>query len=159
MWLREVCSCSCSSVLPAPAWALLSKICIPFSRSLYVYSKSCWVTHLPTLHPQQLPPPHDAPARGRPARPRRRRPRPPLRRGGQRQRRHRWGTHRRTHRRTQVGRKLRRREVNTIVVRLQNTRLCSIHENWISDKDTIYRLCIWRTTKCIYKYKQKVSFA
>ena len=35
MWLREVCSCSCLPVLPDPAWVLLSKICILFSRSLY----------------------------------------------------------------------------------------------------------------------------
>ena len=28
-------ACSCLTVLPGPAWLLLNKICIPFSRSLY----------------------------------------------------------------------------------------------------------------------------
>ena len=36
MWLREVRSCSCLPDLPGFAWVLLSKICILFSRSLYV---------------------------------------------------------------------------------------------------------------------------
>ena len=35
-WLREICSCYCLHVLPGPAWVLLSKICILFSRSLYL---------------------------------------------------------------------------------------------------------------------------
>ena len=26
MWLREICSCSCLTALPGPAWVLLSKI-------------------------------------------------------------------------------------------------------------------------------------
>ena len=32
-WLREISSYSCLTVLPGPAWLLLNKICIPFSRS------------------------------------------------------------------------------------------------------------------------------
>ena len=36
MWLREVCSCSCLTALSGPAWVLLSKICLPSSRSLYL---------------------------------------------------------------------------------------------------------------------------
>ena len=36
--MREVCSCPCLPVLPGPAWVLLSKICIPFCRSLYIHS-------------------------------------------------------------------------------------------------------------------------
>ena len=39
-WLREVCSCSCLPALLAPAWVLLSKICIPFCRSLYFFPAS-----------------------------------------------------------------------------------------------------------------------
>ena len=35
MWLWEICSCSCLSVLPGPAWVLLSKIYKPFSGALY----------------------------------------------------------------------------------------------------------------------------
>ena len=38
-WLREVCYCSCLPVLPGPAWVLLNKICILFSRSLYTASQ------------------------------------------------------------------------------------------------------------------------
>ena len=36
MWLGEISSCSCLTVLPCPTWLLLNKICIPFSRSLYI---------------------------------------------------------------------------------------------------------------------------
>ena len=35
-WLREISSCSSLTALPGPAWVLLSKICILFSRSLYL---------------------------------------------------------------------------------------------------------------------------
>ena len=33
--MREFSPCSCLIALPCPAWVLLSKICIPFCRSLY----------------------------------------------------------------------------------------------------------------------------
>ena len=32
--VAKISSCSCFTVLPGPAWVLLSKICILFSRSL-----------------------------------------------------------------------------------------------------------------------------
>ena len=35
--MREISSCCCLTVLPGPAWLLLNKICIPFSRSLYIF--------------------------------------------------------------------------------------------------------------------------
>ena len=37
-WLREISSCSCLTVLPGPAWLLLTKICIPFFRALYMFT-------------------------------------------------------------------------------------------------------------------------
>ena len=40
MWLLEISSCSCLIALPVPAWVLLSKICILFRRSLYVFGPS-----------------------------------------------------------------------------------------------------------------------
>ena len=33
--VARIFSCCCLTVLPGPAWLLLNKICIPFSRSLY----------------------------------------------------------------------------------------------------------------------------
>ena len=36
-WLREICSCSCLTVLPGPAWVLLSKTCKPYFAPLYIY--------------------------------------------------------------------------------------------------------------------------
>ena len=35
-WLREVSSCSCLTVLPGPAWVLLSKKYILFPGALYL---------------------------------------------------------------------------------------------------------------------------
>ena len=35
-WLREICSCSCLTFMPGPAWVLLSKICKDFFSALYV---------------------------------------------------------------------------------------------------------------------------
>ena len=35
-WFGEIRSCCCLTVQLGPAWVLLSKICIPFSRSLYI---------------------------------------------------------------------------------------------------------------------------
>ena len=39
-WFGEICSCSCLPVLhlPCPAGDLLSRICIPYFRALYMYS-------------------------------------------------------------------------------------------------------------------------
>ena len=34
-WLREICSCSCLTVLPGPVWVLLNKIYILFPGTLY----------------------------------------------------------------------------------------------------------------------------
>ena len=39
--LQEISSCSCSTALPGPAWVLISKIYLLFSRSLY--SRNCLV--------------------------------------------------------------------------------------------------------------------
>ena len=36
-WLREICSCSCLTVLPGPAWVLLNKICKEYISSLYIH--------------------------------------------------------------------------------------------------------------------------
>ena len=36
MWLREISSCSCLTVLPGPAWVLLSKIYTLFPGALYI---------------------------------------------------------------------------------------------------------------------------
>ena len=36
-WLREISSCSCLTVLPAPAWVLLSKKYKPLFAPLYEY--------------------------------------------------------------------------------------------------------------------------
>ena len=35
-WLREISSCSCLTVLPGPAWVLLSKTCKPLFTPLYM---------------------------------------------------------------------------------------------------------------------------
>ena len=35
-WLREISSCSCLTVLPGPAWVLLSKTCKPLFAPLYI---------------------------------------------------------------------------------------------------------------------------
>ena len=40
MWLREISSCSCLTVLPERAWLLLNKICIPLFRALYNMSRT-----------------------------------------------------------------------------------------------------------------------
>ena len=36
-WLREISPCSCLTVLPGPAWVLLSKICKDFFSALYTF--------------------------------------------------------------------------------------------------------------------------
>ena len=41
MWLREISSCSCLTVLPGPAWLLINKICIPLFRALYTRNHFC----------------------------------------------------------------------------------------------------------------------
>ena len=38
-WLGEISSCSCLTLLPGPAWVLLSKIYKPFPGSLYTVTK------------------------------------------------------------------------------------------------------------------------
>ena len=35
MWFGDICYCSCLSVLPCPAWVLLSYVCKPFFYILY----------------------------------------------------------------------------------------------------------------------------
>ena len=37
-WLREISFCSCLAVLPGPDRDLLSRICIPYFRALYMYT-------------------------------------------------------------------------------------------------------------------------
>ena len=39
-WLREICSCSCLTVLPGPAWVLLSKTCKPLFAPLYCRARA-----------------------------------------------------------------------------------------------------------------------
>ena len=39
--LREISSCSCLTTLPDPAWVLLSKVCIHFTRVLQNYKHLC----------------------------------------------------------------------------------------------------------------------
>ena len=40
-WLREISSCSCLTVLPGPAWVLLSKTYKPLFPPLYTYASPC----------------------------------------------------------------------------------------------------------------------
>ena len=44
--MREICSCSCLTALPGPAWILPSKMCILFSQSLYkqIYTKPTYTS-------------------------------------------------------------------------------------------------------------------
>ena len=44
MWLGEISSCSCLTVLPGPAWVLLSKTNIPLFPPLYYCDKVYKVT-------------------------------------------------------------------------------------------------------------------
>ena len=41
-WLREISFCSCLTLLPGPAWVLLSKTCKPLFTSLYLAEETPW---------------------------------------------------------------------------------------------------------------------